>query len=87
MEHQQYPGCSKDYKLELPDSLGLYGEEISLFLKGGHYDIIYKKEFATFELNEEEVDFSKEKTAQGQIKQEDIYNFEINKDYSLNKNN
>ena len=42
METQKYPGSSEDYKLVLPDSLGLHDEGLFLFLKGGHYDLIYQ---------------------------------------------
>ena len=41
MDTLKYPGKSEDYCLSLPDHLNKYDEEVSLFLKGGHYDIIY----------------------------------------------
>ena len=44
MESLRYPAKSEDYCLKLPDSLNLYDEEIFMFLKGGHYDIIYPKD-------------------------------------------
>ena len=69
MESQSYPGASEDFKLQLPDSLQLFEEEICLFLKGGHYDIIYRQDFFPEEMEElfePEDDIAEEEVAEEQ---------------------
>ena len=45
MLNQHYEARTPDYFFELNDSLNLHKEVINLFLKTGHYDIIYKRDW------------------------------------------
>ena len=42
MERQHYSARMEDFFFEIDDSLNLHSTELSVFLKSGHYDIIYK---------------------------------------------
>ena len=44
MKNQHYDANSEDFRFSLEDGLDLHGQTLYLFLKTGHYDIIYKTE-------------------------------------------
>ena len=44
MQNQFYKANTEDFKFSLDDGLDMHEHKLYLFLKTGHYDIIYKQE-------------------------------------------
>ena len=51
MQNQQYSASTEDFKFEVEDGLNMHNESLCVFLKTGHYDVIYReKDFKNKEL-------------------------------------
>ena len=51
MQNQQYSASTEDFKFEVEDGLNMHNESLYVFLKTGHYDVIYReKDFRNKEL-------------------------------------
>ena len=45
MQNQHYSARTSDFFFELDDSLNLHQTVLSVFLKTGHYDLIYRRDW------------------------------------------